>query len=200
MTSATLAKQTEIKFLNPKKCLPVWFDSNNKIQFQLPSELLGLREGKKLLIQRINVYVPVHHLFKGKTGCKGYTAAFQQDISKVFNFLPNLPDNVQFLQVIKKFKDKHGDIGEKSFVIRKKKVLDALFWIQKYNRHYSDVTVDATRLDWIKKDETKLLNTKNKQVYYTDVEYAEGYNDADFSRLMLSMEFRKKIMDLLPLK
>ena len=71
-------------------------------------------------------------------------------------------------------------ISKKSFVIRKKKVLDALFWLQKYNRHYSDAMVDATRLDWIEKDEAELPNTENKRVYYTDVEYAEGYNNADF--------------------
>ena len=81
-----------------------------------------------------------------------------------------------------------------------KKDLDALFWFQKYNRHYSDVIVDATKLDWIKKDEAELPNTENKQVYYTDVEYAEGYNDADFSMLLLSMELYKKIIDLLPFK
>ena len=60
--------------------------------------------------------------------------------------------------------------------------------------------MDATRLYWIEKDEAELPNTENKQVYYTDVEYAEGYNDAGFSTLLLSMDFRKKIMDLLPLK
>ena len=62
----------------------------------------------------------------------------------------------------------------------KKKVLDALFWLQKYNRHYSDVIVKATRFDWIKKDEEELPNTENKRVYFTDVEYADGYSDADF--------------------
>ena len=82
----------------------------------------------------------------------------------MINVLPNLPENIQFVQVIKKFKDEHGDIEEKSFVIRKKKVLDALFWLQKYNRHYSDVIVKATRLYWIKKDEAELPNTENKQV------------------------------------
>ena len=76
-------------------------------------------------------------------------ATFCKNISRVINILTNLPDNIQFVQVIKKTKDKHGDIGEKSFVILKKKVLDTLFWLQKYNRHYSDVMMDAARLDWI---------------------------------------------------
>ena len=70
----------------------------------------------------------------------------------MINVLPNLPYNVQFVQVIKKFKDEHGNVGENKFVICKKKVLDALLWLQKYNRHYSVVIVEATRLDWIKKE------------------------------------------------
>ena len=60
--------------LDLQKKLPVWFDDENQIQFHLSSEMLGLREGKKLFIQRINVYVPVHHLFKEQTGCKGHSA------------------------------------------------------------------------------------------------------------------------------
>ena len=106
--------------LDMQRKLPVWFDDKNEIQFHLPSELLGLMEGKKLLIQRINVYIPAHHLFKGQTGCKGHSAAFCQNISRVISILPNLPDNFQFVQVIKKFKDEHRNIGEKSFITRKK--------------------------------------------------------------------------------
>ena len=162
--------------------------------------MLGLKEGKKILIQRINVYVPVHHLFKGQTGCKRHTAAFQQDISRVINVLPNLPDNIQFVQVIKKFKDEHGDIEENSFVIRKKKVLDALFWLQKYNRRYSDVIVGATRLNWIEKDEVELPNTE--KIEYTSRMLSTQMDIVMLtsSRALLSMEFRRKMMDLPYLK
>ena len=174
--------RTHVKDIDDsQKALPVWYNDQNKIQFHLPAELLDLREGEKLLIQRINVYVPVHHLFKGQTGCKGHSAAFRQNISKVVNGLPNLSDDVQFVQVIKKFKDEHGDIGEKSFVIRRKKVLDALYWLQKYNRHYNDVIVDANRLNWMDdQEEAELPNKENKRIYYEDVEYAEGYGDSSF--------------------
>ena len=129
MISVTVANAHREKVSESQKYLLVWFDSNNKIQIQLHSELLGLREGKKLLIQRITVYVPVHHLFKGQTGCKEHSTTFCQKISRGISILPNLPDNVQFVQVIKKFKDAHGDIGENSFVIRKNKVFDTLFWL-----------------------------------------------------------------------
>ena len=91
-------------------------------------------------------------------------------------------------------------ILEKSPLSYTKKVLDAFFQLQKYNRHYSDVIVDATRLDWIKKDETELPNTENKRVYYTMLSTLKGITMLIFSTLLLSMEFRKKIMDLPPLK
>ena len=97
------------------------------------------------------------------------------------------------MQVIKKFKDENGDIGENSFVIRKKKVLKALFCLQKYNRHYSDVIVDATGLDWIKKDKAELPNTENKRVYFKNVEYAEGYSDTDFFNATVVNGFPQKI-------
>ena len=52
-------------FLDEMQCaLPVWFDVNGKKYFELPEELKDLTEGEKLLIQIINVYVPVNHLFK----------------------------------------------------------------------------------------------------------------------------------------
>ena len=45
--------------------LPVWWDENNDVHYELPEVLRDLREEKKLLIQKINIYVPVKHLFKG---------------------------------------------------------------------------------------------------------------------------------------
>ena len=63
--------------------LRIWFDVNGKKHFELPEELKDLTEGEKLLIQIIYFYVPVHHLLKGQTGCKGHSTAFRQDITKV---------------------------------------------------------------------------------------------------------------------
>ena len=92
-------------FLDEMQCaLPIWFDVNGKKHFELPEELKDLTEGEKLLIQIINVYVPVHHLFKGQTGCKGHSAAFRQDITKVASILPNLAEDVGICPSNKKFK------------------------------------------------------------------------------------------------
>ena len=84
--------------------LPIWFDVNGKKHFELPEELKDLTEGEKLLIQVINVYVTVHHLFKEQKGWKGHSAAFRQDITKVARILPNLAEDVIYVQVIKSLK------------------------------------------------------------------------------------------------
>ena len=56
--------------------LPVWFDDKNQIQLHLPSELLGLRKGKKLLIQRINFYFPFIICSKNKLDAKDTVLIF----------------------------------------------------------------------------------------------------------------------------
>ena len=129
-----------IQFL--QKTLPTWTDpKTKKMQYHVPPELANLREGEKLLIQRLSVYVPVHHLKMGQTACKGHCAAFRQDISSIVNILPRLPEEVNFVQVIKKYKDRKGDIGEKQFVIRKQAVLDALYWLKDHNHLYKNVVI-----------------------------------------------------------
>ena len=49
-----------------QQSLPVWWDDDDQIQFQLPEELIDLREGEKLMIQKYSAYIPIHHLYKDK--------------------------------------------------------------------------------------------------------------------------------------
>ena len=112
--------KSSVDFLEKMQCaLPIWFDVNGKNHFEIPKELKDLTEGKKLLIQIINVYVPVHHLFKEQTGCKGHSAAFRQDITKVASILPNLAEDVVYVQVIKKFKNAKCDSEEKNSLFKR---------------------------------------------------------------------------------
>ena len=151
---------TDVQYL--QKCLPTWIDKRHKIHYDVPEQLSCLREGEKLLIQRLSVYVPVYHLYKGQTACKGHCAAFQQDISSIVNELPRLPEDVEFVQVIKKYKDSKGDLGEKQFVIRKSAVLEALYWLKEYNNYYKNVDIKEDRLDWIDGDEAELPSKHNQ--------------------------------------
>ena len=147
-----------------QESMPVWTDDCNQLQFYLPKELADLREGEKLILQRLSTYIPVHHLYKGQMGSKGHCAAFKQNIGCIWNVLPRLPKDVQFIQVIKTYKDSNDEVGEKMFVIRKKETLQALYWLRRNNRHYADVQIDESRLDWIVGEEQELENDNNTRV------------------------------------
>ena len=57
-------------------------------------------------------------------------------------------------------------------------VLNALRWLKIHNKHYKNIVLDESRLDWTKgENEAQLSNIKNKTILYKDVEYAEGYGD-----------------------
>ena len=152
--------------------LPTWKDSNNKIHYEVPKELAVLREGEKLLIQRLSVYVPVYHLYKGQTASKGHCAAFKQDINTIADRLPRLPEEVEFVQIIKKYRDSNGDAGEKQFVIRKSVVLDALKWLKQHNKQYRDVVIAEENLSWIEGDEAELPNERNQKEIVDDPDSA----------------------------
>ena len=114
-TSCKYYSLNEIKQV--QQSLPVWWDDDDQIQFQLSDELINLREGEKLMIQKYSAYIPIHHLYKGQVGAKGHCCAFKQNIMDVTLVLPRKPEDIKFVQVIKKYKDKSGNIGEKKFVI-----------------------------------------------------------------------------------
>lgn len=139
------------------KDLPIWYDEKDNVQFYLPDELKCLREGEKLLIQQVAAYVPLQHLQSGQIGSRGHVCSFVQDISSICTVLPRLPDDVQFVKVVKKYLQEGGQIGSKMFVVRKKAVLDALKWLKKYNVEYSNIEIKESNLDWIENEDAKEL-------------------------------------------
>ena len=84
-----------------EKELPIWYDKNRNVQYYLPEQLACLREGEKLLIQQVSAYVPLLHLKDGQIGSKGHVCSFVQDITSICTVLPRLPDDVQFVKVVK---------------------------------------------------------------------------------------------------
>ena len=113
---------------SPPAWLPTWTDPNGTFQYRLPSELLDLREAEKLLLQIYAVYIPMHHLRKGAHGSSGHVCSFPQNIASVCHDLPRT--TVDVIRVIKKYKTADGGDDAHVFRIRKKKVLDALYWLK----------------------------------------------------------------------
>jgi hypothetical protein len=123
--------------------LPIWIDKNQIVQYYVP------KEGEKLLIQQVSVYVPLQHLSYGQLGARGHIVSFPQNLLSICRTLPRLPGNVDVVQVIKNFKLNDGAISSKSFCIRKSKVLTALYWLKKFNNQYSDIEIQEGNLSWI---------------------------------------------------
>ena len=146
------------KQINVPSWLPSWYDDQSCQRFDLPDELLDLREGEKLMIQIYSIYVPLQHLRKGNHGVLGHVCCFEQDINYVCYELPR--KKVDAIKVIKNFKATDEEIHTHSFVIRRTKVLDALKWLIKYNEIYkSYVTINENNLDWMEnKEERELPN------------------------------------------
>jgi len=149
--------------------LPIWIDNNDKVHYESPKELSSLTDGEKLLIQQVNSYVPLVHIKNGQLGIKGHVVAFPQHIEEVCYQLPRLPSDVTFVKVTQVFKEKEGpNTHQKSFLIRKQKVLDALFWLQKYNIEYKNITIVHSNLDWIKNGKEQQLEAKS--IFVEDTE------------------------------
>ena len=96
-------------------------------------------------------------LKNGQIRSRGHVCSFVQDISSVCTELPRLPDDVQFVKVVKKYLQEGGGISSKMFTVRKKAVLDALKWLKEYNVEYSNIEIKESNLDWIEnKNEQEL--------------------------------------------
>ena len=135
--------------------LPTWTDEHGNIQFRLPDELKGLREGEKLLIQRMSVYVPMEHLRFGSHGCHGHCCCFPQNVQEICDVLPRT--KCEAIQVVKRYVLDDGNIGNVSFRVRRTKVMRALIWLKRHNRHYKDITIEEGNLDWLGDEEEGIL-------------------------------------------
>jgi hypothetical protein len=128
---------------------PVWLNKDGVAQYELPKELQDLREAEKLLISMVSVYIPLQHLYKGQLGCHGHVCCFCQEIGEVCMKLPRMPDAVEVIRVVRKFVLDGGEIGVKTFSVRKDVVLAALRWLKEYNILYKDIEIAEENLDWI---------------------------------------------------
>jgi hypothetical protein len=146
-------KQKQEATFYKKDCnrlLPVWYDDDGSVQFELPEELKDLRLGEQLLIQRFSCFVPLVHIKNGTMGIKGHCCCFKQDLADVCNDLPRTKVNA--VKVIKAIRQEIGSSIAKSFYIRRDKVMNALKWLKKYHKWYRedpDLVINENNLDWM---------------------------------------------------
>ena len=133
---------------------PTWTDRDGMVHYELPAELLDLTEGEKLLIQQVEAYVPLVHLQYGQLGLRGHVCCFPKDISEVCKVLPKMPDQISRVKVVKHYRignqeKSEEDIVSKTFYIRRRKVLDALYWLKLHNPEYANISIEPENLAWM---------------------------------------------------
>lgn len=171
----TDCRKSKAKTMKRAFSLPTWTDKKGCIHYELPEELCSLSEGEKLLIQQVEAYVPLIHLQYGQLGLRGHVCCFPKDISGVCLVLPKLPEQVTRVKVVKHYKvgvqEEGGEeaIVSKTFVIRRKKVLSALYWLKRHNPEYANITIKPENLNWMGEQVAKELPV-TKQTVEVDVE------------------------------
>ena len=150
-----------------KNMLPVWYDEDGVPQYHVPDELQDLTFGEKLLIQKNSVLIPVVHISKGRIGLKGHTVTFRKDVMHVCDILPRM--NVDMVDVLREMTDSDDGTSfrQKTFKIRRSKVMRALKWLKKYHTGYRDIIIEEGNLDWMKNNEEGILTAKQVTILDT---------------------------------
>lgn len=161
-------------FYEKQNALPIWYD-NGKPQFHQPECLKKLRLAEMMLIQKISPLIPLTHIKKGTMGLQGHTCAFPQNIQELVTTLPRMPKSVHMIRIMKIIKEEIGsDRGiTKAYLVRREVVLEALYFLKKYNSQYSDIQIEESNLDWFEGEEGCL------KTFLSEVEELNTMQDMD---------------------
>lgn len=127
--------------------LPTWEDESGVKHYTVPRCLRILREGEKLLIQRVSTYVPLRYLKGGSHGSRGHVCSFPKEIQDFITELPR--KKVEAIKVVRTSLTKDKEVEDKTFMIRKSIVLEALWWLKRHNKYYKDIIINKGNLDWM---------------------------------------------------
>ncbi|CAF1089809.1 unnamed protein product [Rotaria sordida] len=145
-----------------KKHIPKFSAANNMWLGDIPTELQGLTipEEKLISLYRHNSCViklqsPFHSATTAQTALKGNCITFLQNVPNIVNSLPlTLADLCDTLKVI--------FIGarppdrlhlKKVLTVRKKKIIQALQWLKKYNILYQNVNINLENIAQLPEDD-----------------------------------------------
>jgi hypothetical protein len=142
--------------------IPKFSPANNMWLGDVPTELQGLTipEEKLISLYRhnsciIKLHSPFHSTTTAQAALKGNCITFLQNVPNIVNSLPlTLDDLCDTLKVI--FVGAHPPERiylRKILTVRKKKIIQALHWLKKYNVLYRDVDINLQNIDQLPDDD-----------------------------------------------
>jgi hypothetical protein len=116
----------------------------------VPDCLNNLSFMEKMLIAKYRHNVCVVRVDKGQSKMRANAVIFAQPVHAIWSALPPKPDDLSEILCIifaGAVRPSESDCRRSPFLIRKRKVLDALHWLKLNHSSYRDITVTPTNLD-----------------------------------------------------
>ncbi|KAL8617749.1 hypothetical protein ACOMHN_054745 [Nucella lapillus] len=122
--------------------------SNDLTPTPAPPCLSDLTQVEKSAISIICLSIAIHKKGTGSAS-KGHTITFFQDVETFASILPRVPDELPFIVL----KDPSEKIEDRSFRVRKQKLLDALLYLKSHNEDYRHVVISRENADLYPEDD-----------------------------------------------
>ena len=69
------------------------------------------------------------------------------------------------VKVVHTYQQELGDeYSKKIFKVQRKAVFEALHWLEKHNKYYSDIEINASNLDWLGGNDEEILKPENQML------------------------------------
>ncbi|CAF2866381.1 unnamed protein product [Rotaria sp. Silwood2] len=176
-----------------KGSIPKFSAANNMWLGDIPAELQGLTipEEKLISLYRHNscivkLHSPFHSTTTAQTALKGNCITFLQNVPNIVNSLPlKLDDLCDTLKVIFVGARPPERIHlKKVLTVRKKKIIQALHWLKKYNVLYQNVNINLENIAQLPEDDVPecIMSTLEQKLGDEDIQSERtGYVPDPFS-------------------
>ena len=170
-----------------KKQVPKFSPANNMWLGDIPAELkdLTISEEKLISLYRHNMCIiklhsPFHSTTTAQTALKGNCITFLQNVPNIVNSLPlALEDLCEAVKVIFVGAKRPERIHlKKILTVRKKKVVEALHWLKKYNLLYQNVPINLQNIAELPEDDipNSIISTMELKIGDEEIPYERvGY-------------------------
>ncbi|KAL8603445.1 hypothetical protein ACOMHN_053112 [Nucella lapillus] len=149
--------------------------SNDLTPTPAPPCLSDLTQVEKSAISIICPSIAIHKKGTGSAS-KGHTIAFFQDVETFASILPRVPDELPYIVL----KDPSEKIEDRSFRVRKQKLLDALLYLKSHNEDYRHIVISRENADLYPEDDIiqSLPQLDPQEIKIPDEEPTAGNEDS----------------------
>ena len=113
--------------------IPIWRDADGVAHYDVPGALSFLTIAERLLIARLSVTVPIHHLSHGGVASSGHVATFPKPVGPMAAVLPRPPSEVTIARARSGAPSGGAKKQNRLYAARPSRVLEALYWLKEHN-------------------------------------------------------------------